>query len=83
MVRAIALWIGQCTVLANHFPLPRVGDVKQVFVRDSEGMQNKTRKPSAKRKHEVVSPDPVPGDLSLCPRWAALRRRILDKAGVG
>ena len=52
-------------------------------MRDSEGMQNRPRKPNVKRKRVVVSPGPVPGDLSLCPRWAALRRRIIDKAGVG
>ena len=72
--------LSQSGVLANHFPLPREGiNTNQVYIRDSEGMQGRIYQPRKKRKRDEVIPGPVPGDLSLCPRWAALRRRILEK----
>ena len=80
LLSGIARWIGQCGVIANHFPLPREGNnTKQVYIRDSEGVQGRIYQPRKKRKRDEVIPVPVPGDLSLCPRWAALRRRILEK----
>ena len=80
LLTGIAKWIGQCGVLANHFPLPcESTNGKQVYIRDSEGIHGRLHQPRKKRKRDDVIPVPVPGDLSLCPRWAALRRRILDK----
>ena len=70
-------------MLANHFPVPgSCTDGKQNYIRDSEGVQVRKYKPRKKRALDDA-PTRVPGDLSLCPRWAALRRRIVDKAGVG
>ena len=78
---AIAKWIGQCGVLANHFKLPHLGvSGKPVFIRDSEGTSTRKSKP-AKRKPEDVAPIRAAGDFSGCPRWEAIRRRIIDKQG--
>ena len=83
LVTAIAICIGQCGVLANHFPFGRTQEGKQTFVRDSEGIQRRIHKPRQKRKLSIAGLGRTPGDLSLCPRWAALRQRIIDKAGIG
>ena len=78
---AIAKWIGQCGVLANHFKLPHLDDSgKPTFIRDSEGMSTRKCKP-AKRKPEDVAPIRAAGDFSGCPRWEAIRQRIIDKQG--
>ena len=57
-----------------------------VLTRDSEGMQSrqsKPRKPRVSKRSREEATVRIPGDLSQCPRWAALRRRILDTAGIG
>ena len=83
LLTAIAKWIGQSGVIANHYQMPeKASDGKGIFIRDSEGFQARRRKPT-KRKIVEVTPSRTPGDLSSCPRWAALRRRIIDKAGAG
>ena len=38
------------------------------------------RKPRKRKRDAETSPSGIPGDLSLCARWAALRQRILDKS---
>ena len=85
-VIAIATWIGQVGVIAKHFRKPGCPpDGKQVFIRDSEGGQSyikKLRKPGKRKRDDNDIPCSRPGDLSLCPRWAALRQCILDKSGV-
>ena len=87
LLSAVAKWIGQVGVTANHFELPETGDNgKKVFIRDSEGMQSrqsKPRKPRVSKRSREEATVRIPGDLSQCPRWAALRRRIVDKAGIG
>ena len=85
------------TALANHFPVPgTAAGQKQTFIRDSEGLERSRHKKwreaaavaaKAKRKRpEVVEQQRTPGDLSGCPRWQALRTRVvffedLAKAG--
>ena len=83
---AIAKWIGQCGVIANHFKKPAglLGETPG-FIRDSEGIQGHTNKPrKVEKRKRVVDDIPCsrPGDLSLCPRWAALRQRIFAKSGM-
>ena len=76
-----ATWLGQVTSLANHFALPRVeGEPRTRHARDSAGKPPTASARGAKRKRqpEVVTAR-APGNLSLCPRWAALRARILAK----
>ena len=81
----IAMWIGRCTHTANHFRTCS-GDppAKAVHIRDCEGLAaTRLQRYKAGRKRKREEPEdttPVPGDLSLCPRWQRLRQRILDKA---
>jgi len=81
-VSAIAMWIGRCTYMANHFPDPRGDpDAKAKFLRDSEGLAStRMQKYKAGRKRKVPTVPSQPGDLSQCPRWQRLRQRILEKA---
>ena len=78
--------IGQCGVTANNFRVQgTTSRDKESFTRDSEGRQGHIPKPRkhCKRKRAVDDvPASRPGDLSLCPRWAALRQRILAKSGA-
>ena len=78
----IAMWIGRCTYMANHFPDSRGGpEAKPQFLRDSEGLaatRMQKYKVGRKRKAPVVPTQT--GDLSRCPRWQLLRQRILEKA---
>ena len=81
---AIAKWIGRCTVHANHFPMGTCDQAgKPLFCRDSEA---KARKPAgtdkAKKRKAQGEVEKVPGDLSLCPRWEALRKRVLLKSSL-
>jgi hypothetical protein len=71
-----------CTALANHFRDPRVAPPeKPVFLRDSEGLAViRLQQYKAGRKRKAPAPLARPGDLSLCPRWQAIRQRILDRA---
>ena len=81
-VIAIAMWIGRCTSMANHFPDSRNDpNARPQFLRDSEGMAA-NRLPKAKRgtKRKAIVVLPHLYDLSSCPRWQRLRQRILDKA---
>ena len=78
---AIAKWIGQCGVLANHFKLPHLDDNgKPIVIRDSEGKPTRKAQP-AKRKHVDDEAIRAAGDFSGCPRWEAIRQRIVDKQG--
>ena len=81
-VTTIAMWIGRCTYLANHFPDTRGDpDAKPKYLRDCEGLaatRSQKYKTGRKRKAPVVPTQP--GDLSRCPRWQQLRQRILEKA---
>ena len=84
-VTAVAMWIGRCTALANHFPLTEVGpNGKRLFRRDSDGLQaaqeaKRREKPCRppKRKAEVVA-DP-PGILSKSEKWLCIKQRILER----
>ena len=80
---AIALWIGKCTVMANRFRDPRSDDnAKATYLRDSEGLAaTRLQKYKAARKRKVPEV-PQPGDLSHCPRWQAIRQRILGRAAA-
>ena len=80
-----AMWIGRATAFANRFPNPHWTEQlgpKLKFLRDSEG--TRPRRPastSAKRKLPAPESEPVqPGNLSPCPRWEAVRLRVLAKA---
>ena len=77
MLISVAKWIGICTAAANHFPVRADGESKNTYLRDSTGVATVRRR--AKRKRAVSPPQAIPGDLSKCARWAALRERILSK----
>ena len=66
---------------ANRFRDPRSDpDAKASYLRDSEGLAaTKLRKYKAFRKRMVPAIPTRAGDLSQCPRWQAVRRRILDR----
>ena len=83
-VTAMATWIGQATVLANAFPDPRSSgrSGSQSKLRDNEGRRIAAPARSRKRARPEA-PASLPqvdgraaGDLSGCPRWEALRRRV-------
>ena len=84
-VTAIAIWIGQVTVLADTVPDPDcpVDGGRQRKLRDSEGrhaLGTGRAKKGVKRK----APPPeetsrAAGDLSGCARWEALRQRVAAK----
>ena len=78
----IALWIGKCTVVANRFHDPRSDpNAKATYLRDAEGLaKTRLQKCKAGRKRKVPDFPTQPGDLSQCPRWQAIRQRILDRA---
>ena len=78
----IAVWIGKCTAAANRFRDPRSEpDAKASYLRDSEGLAATRMQKCSKaaRKRKVPAIPSQPGDLSQCPRWQALRRRVLDR----
>ena len=77
----IALWIGKCTAAANRFRDPRSEpDAKASYLRDSEGLAaTRLQKYKAGRKRKMPATPSQHGDLSQCPRWQAIRRRILDR----
>ena len=79
-VMEAAQWLGRVTARANRFPDPSgaldsAGRLKHL--RDSQGLKGSQ---SRTAKKVTVAPPPEPGDLSGCPRWAALRMRILERA---
>ena len=88
LLEKIATWIGTCTAVANKFLLHEATcGSKAVFIRDSDAIPARRRpaKKTAKRKRSS-SPTclPIPGDLSKCARWNAVRLRILGRhAGSG
>ena len=74
-----ARWLGRITALANHFPIASVdSDGKPVVrhIRDSQGRKRVCTAKAARRKPPVPLAPRVAGDLSQCPRWAAIRQRI-------
>ena len=86
---AIAIWIGQATVLAEDFPGPSSSQSggRLDRLRDNEGRQSMRLAASqagGEGKPTLVS-SPTQrssrgfGDLTGCARWEALRRRILSK----
>ena len=82
---AIAKWIGMIGATANRFKVSGNGAGEPTkYIRDSDARPARrpvSPKRIAKGKRSNEEPPVVrPGDLSLCPRWAALRQRILDKA---
>ena len=81
-VTNIALWIGRCSYMANHFPDTRGNpEAKPKYLRDSEGLAaTRLQKYKARRKRRAPVFPTKPGDLSRCPRWQQLRQRILAKA---
>ena len=58
---------------------------KHKFLRDSQGTRvtgtGKTDRPKAAKPTEPLPP--VPGDLSSCERWAAIRERVVAKQSNG
>jgi hypothetical protein len=81
-VTTIAMFIGRCTRLANHFPDTRGNpESKPKYLRDSEGLAaTRSQKYKAGRKWKAPVVPTQPGDLSRCPRWQQLRQRIPEKA---
>ena len=83
-VMEAAQWLGRVTARANRFPDPSgaldtAGRLKRL--RDSQGL--KGSQPRAVKKAEVAPPPrhaSAYGDRSSCPRWAALRVRVLARA---
>ena len=85
-VTAIARWIGQCTVLAGEVSSP-MPDEKSKFskIRDTEGQHARKVKPPPKACLPQTHPERVPsvvGQLPLCPRWEAIRRRVAARAAM-
>ncbi len=84
---AVAKWIGLCGVTANHFPLGAAGGGTKVeYARDADTVPRRkltkhasTPATPAKRKRQPSPTPSVLGDLSACPRWAALRARVLSR----
>ena len=80
-----ARWLGRITALANHFPVATVdrdGAPSLGHIRDAEGIKRATTsRPAARKTTEAPAP-PVPGDLSSCPRWAAIRQRVAARSTV-
>ena len=82
-----ARWLGQITALANHFPVNAVdsrGRAVTRHIRDSEGFK-KVSQPAKKKEKPPTEDTPLartPGDLSECPRWAALRQRLLARTSA-
>ncbi len=78
-VEAVARWLGQVAALANKCQPPLGEDGRKI--RDSEAVaprRNRPKKPrgQAKPAEEPATGDKRPlGDLSLCPRWAAVRSK--------
>lgn len=83
-VLQLALWIGKCTEAANRFRDPRVcPEAKAVFLRDSEGLAtSRLCRYKADRKRKATVELIRPGDLSRCPRWQAVRQRLLAKEAL-
>ena len=84
-IRTIARWIGQCTVLANEFPVPgSVEQGRQRFLRDSQGKpQTRLAQRGVKRRtpDEIIPPSRL-GYLPKCPRWEALRQRVVQRTAA-
>ena len=81
---AVATWIGQATVLANHFPGPRgSATVKSVWLRDAQGssLGRCVKQMQLGRKRTQVHSQPSASSAGLAEeaRWEALRRRIQRK----
>ncbi len=85
---SIARWIGICGAAANHFPLDSNGSgSRRDHARDSDAVPKRRLATQAhppptlpvKRKRQPSPTGNVTGDLSACPRWAALRDRALSK----
>ena len=83
LLRAVARWIGQVTVLAGKFPLPAVPGEAPSFARDSEAVPLRRRpmardgRRAAKRPAAQIAKQPGElYDLSGNARWEALRRRV-------
>ena len=79
----VAKWIGICTTAANRCPFGMDAKGKPFFIRDAEADILRTPRKIAKRKR-VHSPvvERIAGDLSMCPKWQAIRMRIRHRAGA-
>ena len=78
-------WVGKITALANHFPNPcwEPGlTAVPKFIRDSSGFRPALRPARPPKRKQPEPSSRVTGDLSLCPRWAALRARIVAKSRI-
>ena len=77
----IALWIGKCTEAANRFRDPCIEPgAKTAYLRDSEGLAaTRLCKYKVGKKRKASSDIARPGDLSRCPRWQAIRLRLIEK----
>jgi len=94
VLTSVATWIGQATLLANHFPDPRQdGSGEQRYLRDSEGLASSTaararKQPEqrggvsvccSKRSEEHPEPAPHSGCTTTDEQWEALRLRVCAK----
>jgi len=87
-VEALARWIGQCTVLANEFPsncTPSSGKTPKLRDNEGKGSGHRAQRPRRSHKRKPAKPasavlPPLAARLLQCPRWAALRQRIIDRA---
>ena len=80
----IAKWIGVCGVLANHFPVEQgIEGAKMIYIRDSDAVTSRCKKPRAKKRKRSPSVQRSPGELPQCPRWVAVRDRIRERIKSG
>ncbi len=80
LLQSVARWIGVCTEAANHYPGSKDEKGRTVYLRDSEAKPKALRKAKPVKRKRSPSPQRRPGDLSKCPRWAALRERVLSRS---
>ena len=75
-VQAIATWLGQCTVLAISVSKPAHGRLS----RDVQVAKRKPAlSPSVSSGTTTDTLPSLPQRLELCPRWQALRERVVAK----
>ena len=82
---AIGKWLGHSCAYANRFPLPdHLRTSRSEFIRDSEASKQVVKKPRPLKRKAAsqLTPPAVPGDLSGCPRWVALRERIRARSAA-
>ena len=91
-LKAIARWLGQVTVLASNVVKPDTEATRKVLLRDSQAAKrmNKPLTRGTKRSLAQIATasessrggESIDHPLAHCPRWQALRRRVLLKASA-